>query len=77
MPVFHVRVSCDNWNFNASNPCVYVGGNYNQNANYGLFYLNYNTASNSNGNIGSRFLYVWLTILHDSANSPVEGLRGI
>ena len=46
----------DNWNFNASNPAVYVGGNYNQNGNYGLFYRNYTTASNSNGNIGSRFL---------------------
>lgn len=48
--------SCDNWNFNASNPCLYVGGNYNQNQNYGLFYVNYNTATNTNANIGCRFL---------------------
>ena len=53
--------SCDNWNFNASNPCVYVGGNYNQNGNHGLFYVNYNGVSNTNANIGSRFLCVSLT----------------
>ncbi len=56
MPVFLPGSSCDNWNFDASNPCVYVGGNYNQNGNHGLFYVNYNTASNTNGNIGSRHL---------------------
>ncbi|MBR1868854.1 MAG: hypothetical protein IJ799_02170 [Bacteroidales bacterium] len=49
-------VSCDNWNYNASNPCLYVGGNYNQNDNHGLFYVNYNSASNSNDNIGARIL---------------------
>ena len=56
----HPWASCDNWNFNASNPCVYAGGNYNQNQNQGLFYFNYNTASNSNGNIGSRTYSVCL-----------------
>ena len=56
MPVFCVRVSCDNWNFNASNPCVYVGGNYSRNGNHGLFYVNYNSVSNSSSNIGSRIL---------------------
>lgn len=36
---------------------LYVGGNYNQNQNYGLFYLNGNkSASNTNSNIGSRIL---------------------
>lgn len=36
---------------------VYVGGNYNDNANYGLFYWNANnSASNSNSNLGSRLL---------------------
>ena len=49
--------SCDNWNFDSSNPCLYVGGDYNQNANYGMFYVNYNSASNYNGNIGCRFLF--------------------
>ena len=46
--------SCDNWNFDTSNPCVNAGGNYNQNLNYGLFYFNNNTTSNSNANLGSR-----------------------
>lgn len=52
---FSVGLSCDNWNFSASNPTVYGGGNYNQNGNHGLFYLNYNSVSNQNSNIGSRF----------------------
>lgn len=69
-----LRASCDNWNFSASNPVVYVGGNYNQNGNYGLFYRNYNTASNSNGNIGSRFLYVLLTILQFTAQAAAHPL---
>lgn len=46
----------DNWNFNSSNPCLHVGGNYNQNRNHGLFYVNYNSSSNSNDNIGCRTL---------------------
>ena len=52
---FHVH-SCDSWYFNASNPCLYVGGNYSQNQNHGLFYVNYNTATNTNANIGCRYL---------------------
>ena len=36
---------------------LYVGGNYNSNTNYGLFYFNANnTASNTNANLGSRHL---------------------
>lgn len=54
--------SCDNWNFNASNPCLYAGGNYNQNLNHGLFYVNYNTATNANANHGCRIL-LYLTLL--------------
>ena len=46
----------DNWNFNASNPCLYAGGYYNQNLNYGAFYVNYTNASNANANIGCRHL---------------------
>nr|DAT71758.1 MAG TPA: hypothetical protein [Caudoviricetes sp.] len=58
MPVlFCSRASCDNWNFSSSNPCLYVGGNYSHNSNYGLFYVNYNTASNYSGDIGCRFLF--------------------
>ena len=49
-----IQFFADNWNFNASNPCLHVGGNYNQNLNHGLFYVNYNSATNSNGNIGAR-----------------------
>ena len=44
----------DNWNFNASNPCLDVGGSYSQSLNHGLFYVNYNTATNANANIGCR-----------------------
>lgn len=54
---FCSRVSCDYWNFNSSNPCLYVGGNYSHNSNYGLFYVNYNSTSNASGNIGCRFLF--------------------
>ena len=54
--------SCDNWNFNASNPCLYVGGNYSQNLNPGLFYVNYNTAPNATANHGCRIL-LYLTLL--------------
>ncbi len=46
----------DNWNFNASNPVVYVGGNYNQNGNHGMFYVNYTSLTNTSDNHGSRFL---------------------
>ena len=45
----------DYCNYNASGVVLHVGGNYNQNPNHGLFYLNgNNAASNSNANIGSR-----------------------
>lgn len=61
-------VTCDNWNFNSSNPCLYVGGNYNQNTNHGLFYVNYNSVSNANTNIGCRtLLSVLLTNLQTTA----------
>lgn len=43
-------------NVNTSNACPNVGGNYNQNQNNGMFYSNSNTASNTNGNLGARFL---------------------
>ena len=48
--------SADYWYFDASGPCLYFGGNYNQNGNHGLFYVNYTNASNSNANIGCRVL---------------------
>ena len=46
----------DNWHFDGSYPCLYHGGNYNQNQNHGPFYVNYNRTSNSNDNIGCRIL---------------------
>ena len=48
-------------NSNSSLYPAYVGGNYNDNANYGFFYMNANnSASNTNGNLGSRNLFkVW------------------
>ena len=45
-------------NSNSSLYPAYVGGNYNDNANYGLFYMNANnSASNTNSNLGSRNLF--------------------
>lgn len=55
---YSVRAVPDNWNFNASNPVWYVGGNYNQNLNYGMFYVNRNSVSNTNGNIGCRTIVI-------------------
>ena len=47
----------DNCNYNSSGVVLNVGGNYNQNQNYGLFYLNgNNSASNTNSNLGARHL---------------------
>ena len=54
--VLLIGAVADNWNYNASNPCLHCGGNYNQNQNHGLFYVNYNNASNTNANIGCRIL---------------------
>ncbi len=48
--------SCDYWNFVASNPCLYVGGDYSQGGNHGLFYVNYNTATHAGANVGCRLL---------------------
>ena len=46
--------SADSWDFNASYPCLYFGGNCNQSGNYGLFYVNYGSASSSYASIGCR-----------------------
>lgn len=54
-PRGHLRL-CDNWNFNSGNPVVYAGGNYNQNSNHGMFYLNYTSATNSSADHGCRVL---------------------
>ena len=46
--------SCDYWYFSSSSPCLCVGGDYNHNSNYGLFYVNYGNASYAYGNVGFR-----------------------
>ena len=46
--------SCDYWYFYSSYPCLFVGGNYGQNAYHGLFYVFYYSASGSNAVIGCR-----------------------
>ncbi len=46
--------SADGWYFNASDPCLFFGGNYSQYGSHGLFYVYYYSASNSNANIGCR-----------------------
>lgn len=46
--------SCDDWYFNASYPCLYVGGNYNQNLYHGLFCVYYSGSSYSYADIGCR-----------------------
>ena len=47
-------VTCDNWYFNSSYPCLYVGGYYGQSTGHGLFYVNYVNASSSVAHIGCR-----------------------
>ena len=44
----------DNWNFNASNPCLYAGGYYYQSLCYGAFYVSCTNASGVGTNIGCR-----------------------
>ena len=65
--------SSDNWNFNASNPCLHFGGNYDQNGNHGLFYVSYNSASNANANIGCRVLLGLATHLHSRPTNRGPG----
>ena len=44
----------DNWGFSASSPCLFAGGSYYQDQNYGLFCVGCNGASNSGAYIGCR-----------------------
>ena len=46
--------SCDVWGFGSSVPCLYVGGGYGQDASYGLFCVNCNSASYADGHLGCR-----------------------
>ena len=46
--------SCDGWYFSSSYPCLYVGGYYGHDSNYGLFCVSGSGASVYNGYIGCR-----------------------
>lgn len=46
----------DNWNFNASDPCLRVGGNYGQSLSDGLFYVSCNAAAGAGVSIGCRLM---------------------
>ena len=46
----------DNWDFNASYPCLLVGGNYSQSLYRGLFCVYCNTASDASASIGCRLM---------------------
>lgn len=61
-------MTCDNWNFNSSYPCLCVGGYYDRYASRGLFYVSYNGVSGSGTSIGCRtLLCVLLTNLQTTA----------
>ena len=46
--------SCDYWDFDSSCPCLCVGGCYSHGSDYGLFYVDYYTASYCGGSVGCR-----------------------
>lgn len=46
--------SCDYWVFDSSDPCLFVGGNNFQLADYGMFYVSCYAASHYSGNLGCR-----------------------
>lgn len=48
--------SCDSWGFDASNPCLCVGGDYSQYLNRGLFFVSRSRATDANGYRGSRLI---------------------
>ena len=48
--------SCDYWGFNASGPCLFVGGHYSRHGDHGLFFVSYYSATFANANIGCRLL---------------------
>lgn len=48
--------SCDPWEYDATNPCLCVGGYYRQDRLRGLFCINYRTSDESSGGIGGRIM---------------------
>ncbi len=64
--------SSDGWNFGASYPCLFFGGNYYQYGSRGLFYVSYYSASGSYRGIGCRVLLGLATHLHSSSSQAAE-----
>ena len=48
--------TCDDWNFGASYPCLYLGGYYSHILHFGIGYVNYNSVSYSSASIGPRLM---------------------
>lgn len=46
--------SSDYWDFNAFYPCLRFGGDYDRDGNRGLFYVNHNSVSYADANVGCR-----------------------
>ena len=44
----------DYWNYDASSPCLFCGGNYGQGLYRGLWCVSYDGASGANSNVGCR-----------------------
>lgn len=59
----------DNCEFNG--PCLYVGGDYAPLPLYGAFYLNFNGASYSNGNVGARYLVMYIFLIWHGFSTPL------
>lgn len=48
--------SCDFWSYNSSYPCLYCGGYYRSNENFGLFYVGYSRVSDASSAVGFRVI---------------------
>lgn len=48
--------SCDYWDFNASDPCLFAGGNFSQNPYHGIFFVGSTSASYADANLGCRLI---------------------
>ena len=46
----------DDWDFNASDPCLFVGGSYGQGLGRGLFCVDCNAAANASAGVGCRLM---------------------
>lgn len=50
----YATYSCDFWYFSSSIPCIYVGGGYSHDSDYGLFCVGYDGASGTGRGVGCR-----------------------